>query len=336
MPKDESKGGIENLERKISQTLLFLIPTIVIIFLFIFRETNFKSLFNSLNYEYLILLIILMVAVWLLNTLKFSLIILFSKGKLSYKKSFEIVLASVFGANITPFFSGGIPTQVYFLSKFSQTIGKSAAIGVIYMILTLIVYLVFSLILLFTPHGFITGLRKDFFMGLAVFVFFLSFFAFFFMRYPEKAEKIINWVSKKLSPKRKENRAERVKESIREFSEGLKFFLSQNKFLISLTVLITFASQSLFLLLTPVSFIALNIPFSFREVILTQVAVQFTTSIGATPGGIGIVEGAFAAFFNIFAGGKTAQLTLLWRSISFYIPTLVGSLFFYRLLRERR
>ncbi len=329
----DNKNGIKHIERRVSQALLFLIPTIFIIFLLVFRETNFKIFFGTLNYKYLVFLLILMLVVWLLDVLRFSLIISFSNSKLSFKKSFEIILASFFGANVTPFYSGGIATQIYFLSKFSQTVGKSTAISVIYMILTLIVYLIFSLILLFTPHSFITGMREDFFMGLAIFVFILSFFAFFFMLYPEKAEKIVDKLFMRFSLS--DIKREKIRMSIREFSEGLKFFFRQNKFFIALTIVITFVSQSLFFLFTPVSFMALSIPFSFKEVILTQIAMQFTTSIGATPGGIGIIEGAFAAFFHPLAGGKTAQLTLLWRSASFYIPTIIGGFFFYKLLREK-
>jgi uncharacterized protein (TIRG00374 family) len=314
MAKGEKKGGIEDLERKISQTLLFLFPTIIIIFYFVFRETDFRVLFATLNYRYFALLFVLMVVIWLVNALKFSLIVLFSKSRISFKKSFKILLASIFGANITPFYSGGAPTQVYFLSKFSRSIGRAVAISAIYMILTLIVYLVFSLVLFFAPRGFITGVKQYFFMGLAAFVFFLSFFAFFFMRFPKKAEKLINWIYRVLL--RKGDRAERIKKGISEFSEGLDFFLSQNKFSIVVTILLT-------------------LPFSFWEVVLTQIAVQFTTSVGASPGGIGVMEGAFAAFFRSIAGGRVAQITLLWRSTTFYIPTLVGAFFFYRLLREK-
>ena len=330
----DNRSSIEHIERRVAQALLFLIPSIFIIFLLVFRETNFKAFFETLNYKYLLYLIILMFVVWLLDVLRFSLIISFSHSKLSFKRSFEIILASFFGANVTPFYSGGIATQIYFLSKLSQTVGKSTAISVIYMILTLIVYLIFSLILLFTPHSFITGLREDFFMGLAIFVFVLSFLAFFFMLYPKKAEKIVDKLSMRFSLGDKKR--EKIRVSIEEFSEGLKFFFTQNKFFIALTILITFVSQTLFFLFTPVSFMALSIPFSFKEVMLTQIAMQFTTSIGATPGGIGIVESAFAAFFHPLAGGKTAQLTLLWRSISFYIPTIVGSFFFYKLLHEKK
>ncbi len=331
---DDKKGGIKHFEKRISQAFLLVIPTLVVIFLFIFRETNLASLIKRINLFYVMLLLLVLLAVWIFDTLKFYVVVKFSGGKISFKKSFEIVLASIFGSNITPFYSGGIPTQVYFLSKFSESVGRATAISVLYMILTLTIYLVFSVFLLITPHNFITGLRNDFITSLAIFVFILSFFAFFFMRYPHKAKNIIEKISKRISGNNFDSAG--IEHTIDEFSEGLRLFFSQNKIFSILTIFIALAAQILFLFLTPLSFKALGLNFPLKEILLTQIAMQFTASIGATPGGIGIMDAAFAAFFKPYAPHHIAQLTFLYRFVSFYLPTIVGALYFYKLLREER
>ncbi len=331
---EEKKGGIENLEKRISQSTLLVLLTIIVIVFFIFRETDFNGLIHRINLFYLLLLILCLFAVWFLNGLKLYLVVKLSGGKIYFKKSIEIMFASVFGSNITPFYSGAIPTQVYFLSKFAESVGRSTAISVIYMILTLIVYLVFSVILLLTPHQFISGSRNTFFMSLAIFVFVFSFFAFFFMKYPKKIKRVIEFVSKKIAKEKFDPSS--LEHSIDEFSEGLALFFSTNKLLAIATLFIAFVSQSFFLMLTPLSFKALSISAPFKEIILTQIAMQFTTSIGATPGGIGIMDAAFAAFFQPLAPHTIAQLTFLYRMMSFYIPTFIGGLFFYKLLREEK
>ncbi len=328
------KSGIENIEKRISQAVLLVLLTFAVIFFFLFKETNLKDFFHRLNPFYLSVLIVFLFLVWIFDAIKFYLVVKLSEGKVSFFRSFEIVLASIFGSNVTPFYSGGIPTQVYFLSKFAESVGKATAISVLYMILTLIVYLVFSLILFFAPHGFITGLRRDFFMSLAFIVFAFSFLAFFFMRFPQKAKGIIRFISKKISPEHFDPSG--IECSIDDFSKGLSLFFSKNKFLALLSVIVAFVAQILFLFLTPLSFKALNLPLSLKEVLLSQIAMQFTTSVGATPGGIGIMDAAFAAFFKPFAPYAIAQLTLLYRLISFYIPTLVGGLYFYKLMREEK
>ncbi len=328
------KSGIDNIEKRLSQTVLLVLLTFAGIFFFLFRETNLRDFIHRLNPFYLFLLFLFLLLVWLFDSIKFYLVVKLSGGKISFFRSFEIVLASIFGSNITPFYSGGIPTQVYFLSKFAESVGKATAISVLYMILTLIVYLVFSVILIFVPHGFITGVRKDFFMSLAVVVFVFSFFAFFFMRFPKKAKVIIRFISKKVSPDKFDPSG--LEKSIDDFSRGLSLFFSKNKFLAFLSVVVAFAAQTSFLFLTPLSFKALNLHLSLKEVLLSQIAMQFTTSIGATPGGIGIMDAAFAAFFKPFVPQSIAQLTLLYRLVSFYIPTLVGGLYFYKLMREKK
>jgi len=330
----EKKGGIENLEKRISQSTLLVLLTIVVIVFFIFRETDLIGLIKRINLFYLFILVLCLFAVWFFNGVKLYLVVKLSGGKIRFWKSIEIMFASIFGSNITPFYSGAIPTQVYFLSKFAESVGRSTAISVVYMILTLIVYLVFSVILIITPHQFISGGRNTFFMSLAIFVFVFSFFTFFFMKYPKKIKRVIEFVSKKIANEKFDSSS--LEHSIDEFSEGLTLFFSANKLLVTATLFIAFVSQSFFLMLTPLSFKALSISAPIKEIILTQIAMQFTTSIGATPGGIGIMDAAFAAFFKPLAPHAIAQLTFLYRMISFYIPTFVGGLFFYKLLREEK
>jgi uncharacterized protein (TIRG00374 family) len=329
-----SKGGIENFERRVSQMLLFFIPTFIIIIYFIFRETDFKDLIRRLNIRYLLLLIALMVLVWLFSAVKFILVVKLTKSSISFKKAFEIVLAGIFGSNITPFYTGGIATQTYFLTKFAETLGMSTAISVIFFILTLIVAVIFSVILLFVPHGFVTGLRSGFIYGIAGLVVGWSIVALFFMKFPKKAKSLISFFFK-IFLKRPPN-VYKLDKTLDEFSLGLNYFFSQNKVLLLLVVLFSVATQTLSFLITPVSLKVLGIPFSFNEVFITQIAVQFTASAGFTPGGIGVIETAYAGMFYPFAKNAIAQLTFLYRLAYFYVPALVGVFFFSKLLREEK
>ena len=329
-----SKGGIENFEKRVSQMLLFFIPTFIIIIYFIFRETDFKGLIRRINMNYLFLLIALMVFTWLLNAVKFFFVVRFAKGRITFSKAFEIVLAGIFGANITPFYTGGIATQTYFLAKFAETIGRSIAISVLFLILTLIVSLIFAIILIFIPHGFITGLRSGFIYGIAGIMVAWSLIAFFFMKFPQKAKTSINFFFK-IFLKRPPDSV-KLDKGLTGFSQGLNYFFSQNKLLLFFIVILSILTQIVSILITPVSFLVLGIPFSFKEVFVTQIAVQFTTSIGFTPGGIGIIETAYAGLFYPFAKNSIAQLTFISRITYFYLPALVGVFFFYKLLREER
>ena len=329
-----SKGGIENFERKVSQMLLFFIPTFAIIIYFIFRETDFHALIRRINVNYLLLLIALMIFAWFLNTIKFFFVVRFAKGNVSFKKAFEIVLATIFGANITPFYTGGIASQTYFLTKFAETIGRSIAISVLFLILTLIVSLIFALILIFIPHGFITGLRSGFIYGIASIIVAWSLIAFFFMKFPRKAKTLINFFFK-IFLKRPPDSV-KLDKGLNDFSQGLNYFFSQNKLLLLFIVILSILTQTVSILITPASFLVLGIPFSFKEIFVTQIAVQFTTSISFTPGGIGIIESAYAGLFYPFAKDSIALLTFISRLAYFYIPAIIGVFFFSKLLREEK
>ncbi len=314
--------------------LLFLIPTLIIVIYFVFRETDLRGLIGKINGKNLFFLAVTMFVIWLLNALRFFLVVRSAKGNISFSKAFEISMASVFASNITPFYSGGIATQVYFLMKFAQTIGRSMAISVIYLILSLFVTVTFSLILVLTPHAFISGIRSGFIYVLASFVLVLSFVALFFMRYPNKAKGAINLFFKVFV--RRPADPVKLEKGINEFSESLRLFFSQNKLFIAFTILVALLTQLLSVFLTPLSLMTINVGFPLREAMLAHIAVSFVMSVGFTPGGIGLVEGAYAGMMYPFAPGSIAQLTFLYRIVSFYIPTIVGVIFFYKLLREER
>ena len=330
--KDAVKGGISNFRRRIQEVLLFTFITLLALSFFISRNIISSASLFHLNIQGLLPLLVCILVVWLLDTVKFVFIAQLSNVRITKKKSFEIVLASIFASNITPYYSGAMASQIYFLAKFGQSIRVSTAISSVYLILSLIVSVIFCMIFIFSPHSFISGVRGNFYFGLVVFVFLFSFFALFSMFYPEKLKVVINKVMKLFG--REPLQEEKAMKVIDEFSLGLRYFLSQNKFLLLLVIVVSFFAQFFSILLVPLSFAALGLNFNFYEVFLTQVAMQFTASVGITPGGIGIIESIFAAFFYPLAHNFTASLTLLYRIASFYLPTLVGAFFFFKLLSE--
>lgn len=330
----ETRGGIENFERKVSRMLLFFFPTFIVIIYFVFRETDFKILLRKIDLKYVFVLLALMVIAWLLSTVKFILVVKLTRGKISFRRALDIVLAGIFGSNITPFYTGGIASQTYFLVKFAESIGRSTAISVIYFILTLTVSFIFAIILIFIPHGFITGLRSDFAYSVAIIVIAWSGIALFFMKFPQKAKFLIKLFIRVVLKRQPD--LVKLDKGLNDFSEGLRYFFSQNKLQLLLILFVSFLTQLTSMFLTPAAFLVLGIPFPFKEVFITQIAVQFTASIGFTPGGIGIIEGAYAGLFYPFASASIALLTFVYRLAYFYIPTIVGAFFFYKLLREER
>lgn len=327
-----AKGGIKNFEKNLSQVPLFAVPTLLILIAFIFREVKLKEIpqiINPFGFLYILLVLIL---VWVFNALKMKLVVQIMGEDISFKTSFQIVLAAVFGANITPFFTGGALSQVYFLSKECKSIGKSSAVTFVYVILSAIISIIFCIIFLLIPHHFLTGLRGGFFIGLIALVLFLSSIAIILIRIPNKTGNFIERVY--LSITKKEINKEKLWKIIKEFDEGFNLLIKGGAKRIILLLIVSFVSQLFYILLAPLSFYALNIPFSFPKILLTQIALLYAASLGFSPGGIGVIEGTFAGFFFPYAMGKIALLTFVYRIFSFYIPTIVGTIFFYKLLKK--
>ncbi|MGB9695553.1 MAG: lysylphosphatidylglycerol synthase transmembrane domain-containing protein [Caldisericaceae bacterium] len=332
--KDTAKGGISNFRKHIIEVLLFALVTVAILVVLIFQSKAKASVNVSLSVRGILFLLGCVLILWFVNAAKFGLIAYLTGYRIAREKSFEIVLASIFASNITPYYSGLVVSQVYFLSKFGGNVGISAVISSVYLTLTLIVAIMFCIIFILSPHTFVTGVRGDFYLGLISFVIFVSLFALFLMFFPDKSKKLVAMIGRLFH--RNQTQQEKAMQFIDQFDYALRYFVSRNKFLLLVVIVLSFVSQFLSILLVPLSFAALGLKFNFYEVFLTQVAMQFTASVGITPGGIGIIESAFAGFFYPLAQGYTPALTLLYRIASFYFPTIVGAFFFFGLLGEQK
>lgn len=320
---------IPDLRRKVRNLLFLLVPTLAIVLLCALRQTDLHSLARSMRWSCIEGLAALTIVKWLVDGFRLQQIVRFSGGRISYRRSVETFMASVFGSNITPFYAGGIATQIYFLTQFCVSLGRSAAIGVIYALLNLAVNLVFSIIVLVSPSP-VAGPHRLALMGIAGMIVFLSVMALVFLRSPSRTEHLLRSLLR-----RKPAAADRAVATLQEFSLGLRSFFTASRSSVSLLLGVSFLSQVLSLLFTPLVFGALGIRnVSLGTLLLTQAGVQFSSSIGGTPGGIGIIEGVFALFFQPFAGTDIAAVTLLWRLATYYLPTLAGAVAFFLLLRQ--
>lgn len=323
-------NAIPDLRSKIRNLLFVLVPTLVILVFVLLRKTDSAALARSMDRRFIGAIVILMITKWLVDGFRLQQIVRFSGGKVSYWRSTAIFMASIFGSNITPFYTGGIATQVYFLAKFAISVGRSAAISVIYALLNLAVNLVFSVIVLTSPSPVAAGPHRIALVGVASTMVILAVLAFIFMRFPARTER---WLRHLL--RRRPAVAEHAVAGLHEFTMGFASFFEASHGAVALLLLISFLSQFLSLLFTPLVFGALGIEgIPVKRLLLTQAGVQFSSSVGGTPGGVGIIEGIFALFFGSFAGSDTAAVTLLWRLATYYIPTLVGAVVFFLLLRQ--
>ncbi|MCE5192364.1 flippase-like domain-containing protein [bacterium] len=324
-----SQDRAPDIRKGIRSLLLFAVPSLLVVVLSSLRGRDVGSVVRAMDWRYVGAMAVLAAAKWAVDGLRLYVLVMMVGHYVSFWRSFFIELASIFGANITPFYSGGLATQIFFLTDASVSLGQASAVGVAYSILNLAANLVLSVAVLLVPSPIGAGLRRTATVGLAGIMGICAVLIFLGARHPDRAENLLRRLLHG-----KGRIADRVTSVLGEFSEGMKALMSSKGASVLGLVAVSFVSQVMSLSFTPLAFQALRVPYrSLVETLLLQASVQFSSSAGATPGGIGILEAVFAFFFAPLAGNETATLTLLWRLGTFYIPTMTGALAFMWLLR---
>lgn len=307
--------------------LLSLFVFLVLVFL-IFKNVSLSELIQRINISWFLMLFLNMFIVILLNGVKFRLLVNSVGNDIPYIDALKIVLSSVFASNITPYYSGGIVAQIYLLKRLKNGTSSATLISVMYTILTIVVALIFAVILLILPHPFLKSIRGTFIFSIIVLAFLFSSFALFLMVNPTKAKRLVSLLFKKFSLKVD---LLKINLEIDAFSEGLRFIIKDKKHLINL-VLVNLVSQFLHNLIGLTSLKAIGIQFDFYEALITQIASSFVATIGIIPGGMGITEGTYLLLFIPIALKYAPLQTFLFRMFSYYIPSILGAIVFYKTL----
>jgi uncharacterized protein (TIRG00374 family) len=325
------QGEIPDVRKGIRNLLFVAAPTLLALILSSLRGRDLLTVVQEVDWRCIGAIAVLSVCKWVLDGLRLSLIVRRSGHEIPLWRSTAILVASIFGANVTPFYAGGLATQVYFLTDASLSVGQAGAVGAAYGTLNLMVNLILSIIVLVTPHSVIHGTRHFAVVGLAGAMAVCAGFLFLVARCPDRSEMLFQSLFRHRKPV-----ADRACRIVRDFATGMASLVSGRGASFPGLITASLVSQTLSLLFAPLAFGALRMPHvAVGTIMLTQAGVQFSSSIGATPGGVGIVEAVFAFFFAPLCGKNTAGVTLLWRLGTFYFPTLVGAGVFMALLGRR-
>lgn len=299
--------------------------------------------FNQLDYRALILALLALIASWFIEACRIRLIASGLGEKISLAKIFNINLASAFIGNITPFASGGVPTQIYLLCQAGIQPGKSSAIVTLRVILSTLFFTVLApLVLIFYHTTFSFGLlHKITTIAIPVSVL-ISLMLITFIVRPKLAKSLICFPLQKLQARTNRfgfqariepylnkflTEVETFHQSIRTFRKGWNFFL---------VILATFAYWACFFTIAPFLIYAfgLNAEGVFLKSILIQFILLFVIAYIPVPGGSGIMELGFFSMFVFIPAQIRAIILLLWRLLSYHLATFVGGIILLRLLNR--
>ena len=267
---------------------------------------------------------------------------------LSLFDTLRINLATIFSGNITPLYSGSVPTQVYLLHQQGLSIGKASAIVMIRVTFTSLLVSIGGPLLLFIFRG---KLLNE--IGLASLAGFLNYIILGALILPEfsPTSPPANQghfpdppvFPDETGPKSWVQRAETYCQKL--LSEGEEFraclsTLSTDKTIpLLFVILLTFCSWVSTLLIAPAVMMAfgVNIHGKIFRILLLECVIYFLLSFVPIPGGSGVAEIGFFSLFAIYLPKHLQAISVtIWRLLSYYLNTLVGGVCFLRLFTAKQ
>lgn len=258
----------------------------------------------------------------------------------NFKKSYRMLVITKFFNGITPFSSGGQPMQVYMLNKDGIRLTKATNIIIQNFIIYQFALVLFGLVAIVINYCLkifteVTLLKQLVTIGFLIntlvmvcliVISFSSKFNHFIIG------KGISILSKLKLVKNKEEKQAKWREKVDDFHEGAEY-LKKNKPL-CLRALIYNIIYLLLTYLMPyfvILALAETIPSGATpiKVICSSAYVLIIGSFVPIPGASGGIEFGYFKFFGNFIKGSLLKASLLiWRTISYYLPMIIGGILF--------
>ena len=327
------------------------IITIVIIFFLSSKGTrkeDFFNIFRNIKLQYLLIAFLLWWIGTIIDSFRIKLLVKGLGERITLFTGIEVIISGIFLATVTPFQTGGLPVQMYIFHKKNISPGKAGLVLLFRGILqvgTTVCAIPFIIIFFPSNNILITTLFywvvTAITVGLSV--------SFWIVFYPMPARKFFHnigywlWRKRRKKPRKYFLFIAEIFKELKTFKEGLKTYLKQGKLLL----LASFVLTALFLTsyyLIPASLMkglgVDNVPI-FQSIVI-QIILTFAFLFAPTPGGSGVAELGFRqSFFSLFPATSSPSaavslLTLGWRVITCYIPTLLGAILTLRVLHIDR
>lgn len=247
---------------------------------------------------------------------------------------FNLVLANLLVAAITPSQAGGEPVRIHELYKAGVKVGDATAIVITERIL----------------DGFVLGLGGAFFMLVlgSIWQQLGSIYSYFMyaswimitgivviflysVKNPDILKKfllrIVRYVAKFMGKTRMEKYEQAVDREVDNFHNTLAMFIIQGKKGLFLGLVCTAAFWFLESVIVSLILIGLGQPPIYVESLVIQLIIAVIMMIPLTPGGSGIAEILFTSMYSIFIPTSLIGIVVvLWRSILFYSNIFLGLL----------
>jgi len=323
------EGGLKQHKRLWLYVLIAVgmsVAAIILLSLFTMDHNTFKAI-SHVEIFSLVMVTVLVLGRWASETLRYKLIIKAVGKKLSYGKTAKSILGAAFTGAVTPYRSGSLPTQVFFLTRYGLTGGEATAISLtggaislLVMTVAMPIVLVLSLSKIHVSLGMSTVI-----ICIAVFAFFAFMVAVYSMRDPGRVSRILRRITPRFMKRKPkyERFEERLTKGMEDFSRSLRTLAKARKSLLVAILLLTIVFWFAGAFVASWILRGLGYPQYFWKALLGQMLVTSILPFTPVPGESGVAEVAFAGVFSMFIAKNTlALVTMTWRFFMLYLPMI--------------
>ncbi|PTD93730.1 hypothetical protein C9439_06700 [archaeon SCG-AAA382B04] len=321
-------------------SLTISLSTISVILYYTFSKGLFAEI-DKIDTSFFIIAVLAHISSWLVWGLRVSLLSNLTTLKIKFKRSFEIVLSSMFAAALTPSYAGGEPVRIYLLGR-EEGGTPGCASAVVFGERTLdFLFLMFATALglfligdIFLAEGSFVSLEAIVIFVISLMVLVIALLLISLYK-PEKIKGFFRYFEKPIK-KIKPVLIKKIYEEIDNFNESLWMFLRGEKKYLILGFLITAVFWTLEFSIPYLLLRGLGYDVQYILAFAGYALVMISIMIPISPGGTGVAETVFYFVYNSIVKGFVGigVLVLLWRFITYYLNLAVGGIVSSKMLHD--
>ena len=355
---DAENNGQENVVKKNKKKYIFniliilLILSLFLIYMFAHDGTEtLREILNTVDVKWVLAGFICLILVWFSESLCLHIPLKRIYPKQTFGNSIKINMIGQLFNNLTPFATGGQVMQVYVMNKEGKRTSDSISVLTMKFVITQGMLIAFSIIMILAKFSYLKSIFNNAFAWLATIGIILNVacVGLFVLAALNKnfvmkiAKPIINFLHNKIHIgkhqifKDPEATIAKFDSSVENFNNQFKF-VAKNKFTLIEMAIIGLLQNIIYYTITYTVYKAFgNCGTTYIEIITIHAILMLIMTVFPTPGaGLG-AEGGFLLLFNsIFKNGTINLSILFWRIYVFYLPIIVGALFFIPTWRKER
>lgn len=317
-----------NKTKKYLYGFLFSLIATIVVFIIISGIIGFSNSIQSFfgyHYFYLFLGLLLVTFKWCIESYTIKVFI----RNLSLKHALNFTLIGQFYSYLTPFYTGGQPFQIIYISKYGIDPGEATAI-------ILFKTFIYQITLAFVGIG---GAVYSFYhfskmitLGVVLGALLNSIAVFLILFYVINQKAAIkttlfsvNFLKKIGILKNPEKYTDEIISKVKSFIKIFRIHMNKPGKIILIFIL-SFLQILLSLTILPIILKGFNIEFS-KNIFFRSLITQITSTVIPTPGTSGGAESIFYLMFsNIISSEKISSAIVLWRFTIYYYVLIVGGI----------